>query len=142
MESWHAVSAREVARRLETDIVRGLTEGEAARRLAAHGPNELRAARPVSPWTLLTNQFRNVLIIILLIATGLSAFLGHGVEAIVITVIVLFAVVLGFRVKTGYDPRFSEASYGINVYCRSEEKPRYVDLLRNAGAVEIDEFRD
>lgn len=96
MESWHAVSAREVARRLETDIVRGLTEGEAARRLAAHGPNELRAARPVSPWTLLTNQFRNVLIIILLIATGLSAFLGHGVEAIVITVIVLFAVVLGF----------------------------------------------
>ncbi|HOI17570.1 MAG TPA: HAD-IC family P-type ATPase, partial [Geobacteraceae bacterium] len=96
MESWHSMSAREVARRLETDIVRGLTEGEAARRLAVHGPNEVRAARPVSPWHIFAEQFRNVLIIILLIATALSAFLGHGAEAIVITVIVLFAVVLGF----------------------------------------------
>ena len=34
--------------------------------------------------------------IILLLATALSAFLGHGVEATAITVIVLFAVVLGF----------------------------------------------
>ncbi len=96
MEFWHTVSAREVARRLETDIVRGLTEGEAARRLSVHGPNEVRAARPVSPWHIFAEQFRNVLIIILLIATALSAFLGHGAEAVVITVIVLFAVVLGF----------------------------------------------
>ena len=41
-------------------------------------------------------QFKNVLIIILLSATALSAFLGHGAEAIAITVIVLFAIVLGF----------------------------------------------
>ncbi|MDH4282884.1 MAG: HAD-IC family P-type ATPase [Myxococcales bacterium] len=41
-------------------------------------------------------QFKNVLIIILLIATAISAFVGHGVEAIAIAVIVLFAVVLGF----------------------------------------------
>ena len=37
-----------------------------------------------------------MLIIILLVATALSAFLGHGVEAIAIAVIVLFAVLLGF----------------------------------------------
>ncbi len=41
-------------------------------------------------------QFKNVLIVILLIATAISAFVGHGVEAIAIAVIVLFAVVLGF----------------------------------------------
>ena len=41
-------------------------------------------------------QFKNVLIIILLVATVLSAFLGHAVEAIAIAVIVLFAVLLGF----------------------------------------------
>lgn len=41
-------------------------------------------------------QFKNVLIIILLIATALSAVLGHEIEAIAIAVIVLFAVLLGF----------------------------------------------
>src|SRR5512134_4169432 len=74
----------------------GLTAGEAGERLSRYGPNELRAGRRASPWTLLAEQFKNVLIIILLAATALSAFLGHGVEAIAITVIVLFAVILGF----------------------------------------------
>src|SRR5512134_1412248 len=74
----------------------GLTAGEAGERLSRYGPNELRAGRRASPWTLLAEQFKNVLIIILLLATALSAFLGHGVEAIAITVIVLFAVILGF----------------------------------------------
>jgi Ca2+-transporting ATPase len=74
----------------------GLTANEAAGRLAQYGPNELQAAHRVSPWALLIEQFKNVLIIILLIATALSAFLGHGLEAVAIAVIVLFAVFLGF----------------------------------------------
>jgi Ca2+-transporting ATPase len=74
----------------------GLTADEAARALAEHGPNELQAATHVSPWTLLLAQLKNVLIIILLVATALSALLGHGTEAIAIAVIVLFAVLLGF----------------------------------------------
>jgi len=93
---WHALSAEEVARRLETDLDRGLSRAEAGRRLSSCGPNELPAARSVSPWLILLEQFRNVLIIILLLATAVSAFLGHGTEAVVITVIVLFAVILGF----------------------------------------------
>jgi Ca2+-transporting ATPase len=74
----------------------GLTGTEAAQRLSEHGPNELQAARRVSPWAVFFEQFKNVLIVILLVATALSAFLGHGVEAIAISVIVLFAVLLGF----------------------------------------------
>ncbi len=61
-----------------------------------HDPNELQAAQPISPWTILLAQFKNVLIIVLLLATALSALLGHGVEAVAITVIVLFAATLGF----------------------------------------------
>ena len=60
------------------------------------GPNELQAAKRISPWLLILEQFKNILILILLSATLASAFLGHTVEAIAITVIVLFAVVLGF----------------------------------------------
>jgi Ca2+-transporting ATPase len=69
---------------------------EATRRLAACGPNELEPPHRVSPWGLFCEQFKNVLIVILLVATALSAFLGHGIEAVAIAVIVLFAVLLGF----------------------------------------------
>jgi Ca2+-transporting ATPase len=74
----------------------GLFAEEALRRLAEYGPNELIVARGTSLLALVAEQFKNVLIVILLVATALSAFLGHGVEAIAITVIVLFAVTLGF----------------------------------------------
>jgi Ca2+-transporting ATPase len=74
----------------------GLTGDEVQKRLAQFGPNELQAARRISPWEILLEQFKNVLILILLGATAISLFLGHGVESIVIAVIVLFAVGLGF----------------------------------------------
>jgi Ca2+-transporting ATPase len=74
----------------------GLTEAKVEHRLDLYGPNELEAADRISPWAILFEQFKDVLIIILLIATAISAFLGHGVEAIAIAVIVLFAVLLGF----------------------------------------------
>src|ERR687893_2146710 len=93
--AWHALTVEENFRRLKA-APGGLAADEAARRLAEFGPNELQAAGRVSPWAILLGQFKNVLIVILLLATALSAFLGHGVEAIAITVIVLFAVVLGF----------------------------------------------
>jgi Ca2+-transporting ATPase len=92
---WHILSTNETLDRLGTSHS-GLSEAEAARRLSDVGPNELQAGRRISPWAILLEQFKNVLIIILLIAVGLSAFLGHGVEATAIAVIVLFAVFLGF----------------------------------------------
>src|SRR5688572_29915725 len=92
---WHALHVEEVFKRLETQE-EGLKPDVAAQRLTEHGPNELKAAHHISPWEILFEQFKNVLIIILIIATALSAFLGEGVDAIAIAVIVLFAVGLGF----------------------------------------------
>ena len=94
--AWHALDAEEVAGRLGTSTSSGLSAREAARRLAEHGTNELAAAAGVAPWRLLLDQLKNVLILILLAAVALSAVLGHATEAIVITIIVLFAAVLGF----------------------------------------------
>ena len=93
--AWHTLSADEAGAHLRSGRA-GLTGAEASRRSIEFGPNELDIADRVSPWTILFAQFKNVLIVILLVATALSAFLGHGVEAIAITVIVLFAVALGF----------------------------------------------
>ncbi len=94
-ESWHTQPVETVLTRLSSSPS-GLSGAEAARRLAEHGPNEFGTAEGTSPWALLFEQFKNVLIVILLVATALSAFLGHGLEAIAIAVIVIFAVVLGF----------------------------------------------
>jgi P-type Ca2+ transporter type 2C len=96
MSNWWMLSAIDCLAKLNTNAAAGLNEQEAKRRLSEYGPNELQAAHRVSPWTLLLQQFKNVLIIILLIATALSAFLGHEIEAIAIAVIVLLAVLLGF----------------------------------------------
>jgi len=93
--AWHALPAEAVLDALGSGHG-GLSAEEARRRLESVGPNALQAAPGVSPWTLLAGQFKNVLIVILLAATALSAMLGHGVEAIAITVIVIFAVLLGF----------------------------------------------
>src|SRR5688572_4817816 len=92
---WHTRTVEATFERLKSTRD-GLSSEEAGRRLEQFGANELQAIGRVSPWAILLEQFKNVLIIILLVATALSAFLGHGVEAIAITVIVLFAVILGF----------------------------------------------
>jgi Ca2+-transporting ATPase len=93
--AWHTRPVEDVASELRA-TPSGLSTADARQRLAQYGPNELRARHHVSPWVLLAAQFKNVLIVILLVATVLSAFLGHAVEAVAITVIVLFAVLLGF----------------------------------------------
>ena len=92
---WHTLTIEEALGQLHSQPG-GLSNAEAINRLRQHGPNELQAAHRISPWEILLEQFKNVLILILLGATILSLFLGHGIESIVIAVIVLFAVGLGF----------------------------------------------
>lgn len=92
---WHSVTVDEVINRLESSK-EGISEQEAQARLEKYGPNELKAGTGNTPLKIFIEQFKNIFVIILLIATLISAFLGHQVEAIAIAVIVLFSVVLGF----------------------------------------------
>ncbi|NWF77401.1 MAG: calcium-translocating P-type ATPase, SERCA-type [Chloroflexi bacterium] len=92
---WHNLSVNEVIESLNSSI-QGLTKEEAERRLARFGPNELAEKKKVSPFMLWLGQFKDFLIIILLVAVVLSAILGEVTDAIVIFVIVLFATTLGF----------------------------------------------
>jgi Ca2+-transporting ATPase len=92
---WHTLPVEAVFSHLSA-VPHGLPPAEAGRRLAAYGPNELQAVRRVSSLALFVGQFKNVLIVILLLATGLSVLLGHVLEAAAIAAIVMFAVVLGF----------------------------------------------
>lgn len=93
---WHALASDVIMSQLGADALLGLSDSEARRRLVDFGPNQLTIAVRPSPVTLLAAQFKNLLIIILLVAAVLSGILGQVVEALAIGVIVLFAVVLGF----------------------------------------------
>jgi Ca2+-transporting ATPase len=85
-----------VLKALQVDPHQGLAPDEAQRRLAQYGPNELRAEEKASPLTLFFNQFKNILIVILIVATVLSALVGEYVDAAIIGVIIVFCAVLGF----------------------------------------------
>jgi len=94
--SWHSIEAARVVKELNTDPHHGLSEEEVKARLQEYGYNELKKEESISPFVLFINQFKNILIIILLIATVLSALVGEIFDAGLILVIVLFCAVLGF----------------------------------------------
>jgi len=96
MAVWHSMEAAQVLKELNTDFGRGLTKDEVGRRLEKYGYNELKKEERISPLTLFINQFKNILIVILLIAIALSALIGELIDAGIITVIVIFCAVLGF----------------------------------------------
>ncbi len=93
---WHTLAATDVLKRLDADTQNGLSDAEATRRLAANGRNELTAGKRISPWKIFLAQFQNILMLILIAGIGLSAVLGHTIEAVTIGVIVLFSTILGF----------------------------------------------
>jgi len=92
---WHTQTRQQALAALSSNQT-GLSHEEASKRLIEYGANRITAVDQVSGWRIFFEQFRNVLIIILLVATGLSALLGHTIESLAITVIVLFAIILGF----------------------------------------------
>ncbi len=74
----------------------GLSAAEARERLEQYGPNELTPPKAISPVAVFFRQFKNLLILILIAATGLSFFLGEHLDAYVILVIILACTILGF----------------------------------------------
>jgi len=92
---WHTLSVAEALEALSAPAT-GLGAEDAAMRLDRYGPNELTAADQVSAWQVLADQIKSALIIILLVATAISAALGHAIESIAIAIIVSFAILLGF----------------------------------------------
>jgi Ca2+-transporting ATPase len=93
----------EVAAALETDATRGLSGDQARARVGQYGPNELAAEEPVPPWRRFAAQFEDVLVILLLAATAISAALwvferdaNLPYEAMAIFVVVLLNATMGY----------------------------------------------
>ena len=93
-EAWHALTAEDVLRHLEVQED-GLKEEQAARRLAQYGPNQLQEAPRPTFWHMLWDQLNNFVVILLIVASIVSALLGDYVEAAAIMAIVVLNAVLG-----------------------------------------------
>src|SRR6266536_2841552 len=77
-------------------LARGLTSQQARARLAEFGPNEPTTAQATSGVVQFLLFFLNPLVIILLIAGTVSAFLGEFVNASIIMTLVLLSSVMNF----------------------------------------------
>lgn len=96
-------SVDEVLAALDTDAHRGLSATEVTARLERYGRNELTAEEPVPAWRKFLAQFQDVLVILLLVATLISAGLwlyeresSLPYEAIAIFAVVLLNAIMGY----------------------------------------------
>ena len=96
-------SAEAVIAALASDSVRGLSSEEAAARIARYGPNQLAEDPPTPAWKRLLEQFRDVLVILLVVAAAVSAIIwayerdaALPYESLAIAAVVMLNAILGY----------------------------------------------
>src|SRR5687768_15792948 len=99
----YRLRASELVAEFDTNEQHGLSDEEARSRIAQYGSNELAAEKRVPAWRRFLAQFRDVLVILLLVATAISAALwaverdaALPYEAIAIFAVVLLNATMGY----------------------------------------------
>lgn len=94
---FHTMEAQAVVEEMKSNI-QGISEEEAAERLARHGRNELQEGKKKTLFMMFLEQFKNLMVIILLIAAALSLIVSKGhdlADALIILSVVLINAILG-----------------------------------------------
>ena len=93
----HTASVDDVVASLSTDVMTGLSSGEVAERLAAYGPNRLAESKRRPAFLRFLDQFRDLLIMILLVAAVVSfAVSGELKTPVVVLLVVFLNALIGF----------------------------------------------
>ncbi len=92
---WHSAKSLEVLKKLGSSKD-GLSEDDVQKRFSKYGKNILRKFKTKSRFRILLGQFNSLLIYILILATIISALIGHFIDAVVIGVIILLNAGIGF----------------------------------------------
>ena len=93
---WHLKEVADLAREHGVDVDLGLTSQEVGQRALQYGPNEILARPPRSLLKLFLDQFKDFMIMVLLLAAVISGVVGDLVDTVAILVIVLLNGVVGF----------------------------------------------
>lgn len=107
-----ALSATDVAAKLGVVPEQGLSEVQAAERLARYGPNLLGRTKTKSLFGILVHQFNSIVVWLLAAAVVLSLVLGDYVEAIAVLLVLLINATIGFVTELRA-ARSMEALYAI-----------------------------
>lgn len=92
---WHTKSVDAIAKELNTDVSRGLTQDHVSQLLQKNGKNMLSQSKKKSFLKLLFDQINNILIYILILAAIISIFLGESEEAIIIFLVIILNASIG-----------------------------------------------
>ncbi|KAI1394243.1 calcium-transporting P [Hypoxylon trugodes] len=95
-DGYSSLTPAETAARLQTSLTYGLTPTEALSRLGDFGPNEIPHEPPDPLWLRFLSQFKEPLIILLLVSAFLSIFVGNMDDAVSITIAVTIVITVGF----------------------------------------------
>lgn len=93
--AWHSMKTEEATSALRSGP-EGLSRNEVEQRLREFGLNELRERKGVTPLQIFLGQFKDIFVIMLLIATAISFLIGETVDALTIAAIVSLNAVVGF----------------------------------------------
>ena len=89
-------SADSALAELRVDPARGLAEAEARERRRRFGANELTARRKRSVFSILLDQLRSIVVVLLLAAGGLALLMGNLHEALAVFVVIVLNTGIGF----------------------------------------------
>lgn len=92
--AWHCLSLTDLTQRLDA-AEHGLSEGEAAARLAEYGSNKLPEKPPARLWQIVLRQFRSPLIYVLALAAIVSLALDDVKDACFIAGVLVLNAVIG-----------------------------------------------
>ena len=126
--SWHVLPIEAVTVKLQTDGVRGLTQVEAARRLAQYGANTLAQAQQRSTLLILIAQFRSLIVALLVAATVIALAMGDNLEAVAILVVIVVNAAIGF---------FTEWKAAQALSALQKQSVRLAHVIRDGSESEI-----
>lgn len=93
--NWHIITAEETLKQTGSSM-QGLNDNAVQQKLEEFGRNELQTKKKVHPVLLFFRQFFEVMILVLVVAAVISAFIGEVSDTIVIIVIIILNAVVGF----------------------------------------------
>jgi P-type Ca2+ transporter type 2C len=96
---YHALSPDEVIRALQSHSEQGISADEARARHDRYGPNRIAGARQRRTWQILWAQFRSPIVYLLVVAAGVSFWLGEWVDAVAILIVLLVNTCIGFYME-------------------------------------------
>jgi Ca2+-transporting ATPase len=91
---FHTLTIEETLLALDTSI-EGLNQEEVTRRTNTFGENELQEGKKRTVFGMFVEQFKNAMVIILIIAALISGFLGEYTDSIIILAVVVLNSIMG-----------------------------------------------